>query len=190
MITKICEYCKKEFEITNGEEKKCIREFGHGRLYCSHACSGKAVVKPRTKVPCAYCGKEVKYIRHPNSPKYKFCNIECFHLWEKEHPPYVRDGHWKENGYDITYDGTKNGIKTHRLVMAEHLGRDLLPSEIVHHIDGNRLNNNINNLQLMTRAEHARQHRLKDIKNGVELFGGNSGGRKKAKEKLKKESEQ
>jgi hypothetical protein len=36
----------------------------------------------------------------------------------------------------------------HRLVMAEKLGRRLAPRETVHHIDGNRLNNQVDNLQL------------------------------------------
>lgn len=36
----------------------------------------------------------------------------------------------------------------HRLVMAETLGRPLLPSESVHHIDGDKLHNEPSNLQL------------------------------------------
>lgn len=36
----------------------------------------------------------------------------------------------------------------HRLVMAEVLGRPLLPDEVVHHRDGNRLNNEPGNLEL------------------------------------------
>jgi hypothetical protein len=36
----------------------------------------------------------------------------------------------------------------HRLVMAEHIGRPLTPNEHVHHKDGNRTNNVIDNLQL------------------------------------------
>jgi FtsZ-binding cell division protein ZapB len=40
-------------------------------------------------------------------------------------------------------------ILEHRLVMAEHLGRPLEQHEVVHHIDGNNLNNKISNLQLL-----------------------------------------
>ncbi len=39
-------------------------------------------------------------------------------------------------------------VLEHRLVMAEYLGRALLPTESVHHIDGNRGHNAIENLQL------------------------------------------
>jgi transcriptional regulator with XRE-family HTH domain len=45
----------------------------------------------------------------------------------------------------------------HRYVMAQHLGRNLLPSELVHHKDENPLNNHIDNLQLMSSVA---QHRL------------------------------
>lgn len=39
-------------------------------------------------------------------------------------------------------------ILEHRLVMTEHLGRDLAPGENVHHINGDRTDNNIGNLEL------------------------------------------
>lgn len=39
-------------------------------------------------------------------------------------------------------------ILEHVYVMSEHLGRPLYPTERVHHIDGNRENNSIDNLEL------------------------------------------
>lgn len=47
----------------------------------------------------------------------------------------------------------------HRLIMEVHLGRKLSSNEIVHHIDENKLNNNIENLQLVSRSEHMRIHK-------------------------------
>lgn len=48
-------------------------------------------------------------------------------------------------------------ILEHRLVMEQHLGRYLEPTEVVHHIDGNPRNNDISNLRLYTsQAEHIR----------------------------------
>ena len=39
-------------------------------------------------------------------------------------------------------------VREHRLVMAEHLNRPLSPNETIHHIDGDRANNDIANLEL------------------------------------------
>ena len=46
----------------------------------------------------------------------------------------------------------------HRYLMEEHLDRKLRSKEIVHHIDGNILNNDMSNLRVMTQSEHARMH--------------------------------
>ena len=46
----------------------------------------------------------------------------------------------------------------HRLIMAEQLGCGIPKNYHVHHIDGNKLNNKIENLQTITPEEHTRLH--------------------------------
>lgn len=67
-----------------------------------------------------------------------------WYCWAPEHP------HRTKAGY----------VAEHRLVQEKKIGRLLLRSEVVHHIDGNRVNNEPENLQhFATNAEHL-QHEL------------------------------
>jgi hypothetical protein len=56
---------------------------------------------------------------------------------------------------------TLNGeIYEHRLIMAEHLDRPLEKNETVHHINGNRADNRIENLQI-TQGRHGNGQKMK-----------------------------
>jgi len=60
-------------------------------------------------------------------------------------------------------------VYEHRVVMENKLGRLLKSTEVVHHIDGNRRNNAIDNLELLTADEHARVHALQKKKFIIKL---------------------
>ena len=51
-------------------------------------------------------------------------------------------------------------VDVHRSVVEQHIGRKLARDEVVHHIDGNKLNNDISNLMVMTKSAHMRLHHL------------------------------
>lgn len=55
----------------------------------------------------------------------------------------------------VFIDGTRKTISYPKYLMELHLNRYLLSNETVDHIDGNFLNNDISNLQVLDRKEHA-----------------------------------
>lgn len=55
-------------------------------------------------------------------------------------------------------DGSTRSVLEHREVMEAHLGRALRSNEHVHHKDGNRSNNELSNLEVLSPSEHAKRH--------------------------------
>jgi hypothetical protein len=52
---------------------------------------------------------------------------------------------------------------THRRVVEKRLGRSLRSDEIVHHIDGNKLNNSDENLLVTSRAKHQKDEHKQSL---------------------------
>ncbi len=55
-------------------------------------------------------------------------------------------------------NGTRKTVLEHREVMERHLKRRLKPSEVVHHKDGNKINNRLRNLEVISRSQHSSRH--------------------------------
>lgn len=81
----------------------------------------------------------------------------------------------KPSGYVEYTRGPNEGRSVHVCMIEERIGRRILEDEVVYHIDGDRQNNNINNLALMTRSAHTRLHRREDALAGKQRARNTSG---------------
>ena len=88
--------------------------------------------------------------------------------------------HLNKSGYMQIYDPKsiyKSGsqfVFQHRQVMGEHLGRPLLPNENVHHKNGDRADNRLENLELWSKSQPAGQRvadKLKWAREIIALYG-------------------
>lgn len=81
-----------------------------------------------------------------------------------ESNPMYKGGYISKYGYKLIrkpdHPNARQGgyVFEHRYVMSKHIGRPLREDEIIHHKDEDRLNNEITNLEIMTRSEHSKLH--------------------------------
>lgn len=160
----VCEKCGKIM----------TEKFGTGR-FCSEACAHSHQMSKETKEKISEAlYKKYGTCKKDKTPKIRQQIIEGQNFAKEidlEHSPYCqyntafRRNHQvdKREAYKLClYEGNKliksTVVLTHRYNMAYAIGRLLLPNEVVHHIDGNKSNNDIKNLQLMSREDHSRLH--------------------------------
>lgn len=98
----------------------------------------------------------------------KYCSYKCAAASPLRHTMTGKSGeetnNWRGGRYKAKKDGyiyvRINGTykMEHDVVMEKHIGRLLEKGEIVHHRNRVRDDNRIENLELMTQSEHAKQH--------------------------------
>jgi len=174
---KECHNCGKEFlPVRFHPNQKC----------CSHKCAraiiscrqrGIALIKE--KLICAVCDQEFIQKRLNNT---EYCSQSCKKLGTfrkfkglpvKGPRKHIRGtGHITKTGYRVISKNHPNArmrspssgkgqIMEHTWVMSNHIGRPLFKHETVHHINGIRNDNRIENLELWS-SSHPYGQRIED----------------------------
>lgn len=126
--------------------------YTNGNLVCSICGSVENVITNKYAKFYGYCRKCM--FKHRDLAKYKG---EEIHRFKK------RDGYIYLRGDKVRFSPnyTTSGIQEHVYVMEQHLGRFLQKGEVVHHKDGDKTNNAIENLQLCSSVkDHLSEHSL------------------------------
>ena len=123
------------------------------------------MIKPGKKIKknhiyphtCEVCGKEYESF----AKKSRFCSRKCSGIYHRgENNSTYKNGQYITNmGYKQELNGTGGYYFTHRKTVEDAIGRRLTSSEHIHHINGDKLDNRLDNLVILTCSEHTKIHR-------------------------------
>jgi hypothetical protein len=139
-----------ESELKKLYIEKCMSSEQIGKLY---GCSGTTILNILKRY-----GIKRRGDGYPKG-KYGYGNNH----WAYKNGKYIHEG------YVFVYcpnhpKSQKGYVREHVLVLEKYLGRFLEDGEVIHHRNGDRLDNRLENLLLTTQSEHMRNH--KDLISG------------------------
>lgn len=134
-----CIYCTSEFKQYNYENKK----------FCSRKCFYESLRDQRPKHQCSNCSKEIQTTKYRETRNEEYyCSKECYNNRRKKNLKRLKRSTKFYNDL-LENSSCKCGISEKFLLQ-------------IHHIDGDRNNNNSNNLEIVCANCHVRRHLIKD----------------------------
>lgn len=171
-----CKVCNAPFTMKPAYVRAYNKKWNKDPLYCSRKCGGigRQITEEDWNRACIQCKKPMPIQRKPCGTlnrKKLLCSTACRSLfrrlnYQQRNPTQRITQRISKTGYVRIIVPGKDGkpsrdVFEHRYVMSKHLGRELLPEETVHHKNGNRQENGLENLELFN-SRHGPGQRVAD----------------------------
>ena len=141
-----------------------------GRWYNKSVCRGMA---GHVKSTCDVCGCNFYERMYKGETSGHYCSQSCSrtaavrqqdlshlvqHRFTKGQAAHNYIGRTKHSAGYIRVPGSNERKLEHRVLVEQFIGRSLTRHEVIHHVNGDKTDNRLENLRIMSHSEHLKLH--------------------------------